>query len=107
MQSNYEKALETHISRIKNNFYVNKQQNIFRVWADFIKRERNAINVIGAIARKNLRMEVFKRIRLVARERHLEANAEKIITNYARLFKQTMVRKAFSKWRVNTYGEIV
>ena len=72
LQANYEKALETHISRMKNNTYIDKRRNIFCVWADYIKREKNAINVIGAIARKNLRMEVFSRIRLVARERFLE-----------------------------------
>jgi len=43
--------------------------------------------VIGAIARKQLRMEVFSRIRLVARERYLEQNAEKIMTNFFRMFK--------------------
>ena len=29
------------------------------VWRDYIKQEKNAVNVIGAIARKTLRMEVF------------------------------------------------
>jgi predicted hydrocarbon binding protein len=60
---------------------------VFGVWADFIKKEKNAINVIGAIARKNLRMEVFSRIRLVAREKYLDDNANKILNNYGRLFK--------------------
>jgi hypothetical protein len=87
--------------------YVDKRENIFQVWVDYIKREKNAINVIGAIARKYLRMEVFSRIRLVARERYLEQNAEKIMTNFARMFKASLVRKAFSKWRVKTYGEVV
>lgn len=62
------------------------------MWADYIKREKNAVNVIGAIARKHLRMEVFSRIRLVARERYLEVNAEKVITNFARIFKASLVR---------------
>jgi hypothetical protein len=52
-------------------------------------------------------MEVFSRIRLVARERYLEQNTEKIMTNFVRLFKASLVKKAFSKWRVRTYGEVV
>jgi hypothetical protein len=87
LKQNFEKAFETHVSRIKNNTYVDKQRNIFCVWADYIKREKNAINVIGAIARKNLRMEVFTRIRLVARENHLDAKANRILTNYGRILK--------------------
>lgn len=63
--------------------------------------------MIGAIARKQLRMEVFSRIRLVARERFLESNAERIMTNFFRMFKQSLIKKAFSTWRVKTYGEVV
>jgi len=68
-----------------------------------VKRERNAINVIGAIARKNLRMEVFSRIRLVARERFLESNAERVIGNFARIFKASLLRKGINKWRMVAY----
>jgi len=107
LKANYEKALETHISRINNNTYIDKKRNIFCCWADFIKKEKNAVNVIGAIARKQLRMEVFSRIRLVARENYLEANSEKIITNFARMFKANLVRKAYSKWRMVAYSEVV
>lgn len=77
------------------------------VWRDYIKKEKNAINVIGAIARKNMRMEVFSRIRLVARENFLDNRAERIITNYARMLKQRLVTNAFSKWRVNNYSCMV
>jgi hypothetical protein len=54
-----------------------------------------------------MRMEVFTRIRLVARERFLEANAERIITGLFRLVKQNTLTKAFSKWRVRAYTEVV
>ena len=107
MKQNYEKALETHISRIKNNTYVNKTKNIFCVWADFIKREKNAVHVIGAIARKHLRMEVFSRIKLVARENYLDQRASKILNNYFRLLKQKLLYRSFSKWRVNNYNDLV
>jgi len=95
LQQNYEKALETHVSRIQNNTYVDKKRNIFCVWADYIKKEKNAINVIGAIARKNLRMEVFTRIRLVARENFLDDRANRILNNYFRLLKQRLLGNAF------------
>lgn len=52
-------------------------------------------------------MEVFSRIRLVARERYLELNAEKVISNFARIFKASLVRQYYSKWRLNTYNEVV
>jgi hypothetical protein len=52
-------------------------------------------------------MEVFTRIRLVARERFLEANAERIMTNLFRVLKQNMLTRSFSKWRVRSYTEVV
>lgn len=107
MKANYAKALATHIGRIQNNVYVDKRRNIFCVWAEYIKKEKNAVNIIGAIARKQLRMEVFSRIRLVARERFLEANAERIMTNLFKLMKSNITTKAFSRWRVRTYSNVV
>jgi hypothetical protein len=107
LQTNYQKAMETHVSRVKNNVYVDKRRNIFCIWADYIKKEKNAVNLIGAIARRQLRMEVFTRIRLVARERFLEANAERIMGNLFRLMKQNIMTKAYSRWRVRTYTDIV
>ena len=107
MKANYAKALATHISRRENNVYVDKRRNIFCVWAEYIKKEKNAVNIIGAIARKQLRMEVFSRIRLVARERFLEANAERIMTNLFKLMKSNILTKSFSRWRVRTYTDVV
>ncbi|CDW85127.1 UNKNOWN [Stylonychia lemnae] len=107
LQANYEKALQTHINRTNNNTYIDKKRNIFCVWADYVKKEKNAVNVIGAITRKLLRMEVFSRIRLVARERHLDLNAEKVMANFFRIFKSCLVRKAYSKWRLVAYNEVV
>ena len=86
---------------------MNKRRNIFCIWADFIKKERNAVNVIGAIARRQLRMEVFSRIRLVARERFLEANAERIITNLFTCLKSGVLHRSFSRWRVRSYTDCV
>jgi hypothetical protein len=107
MKANYAKALATHIGRTQNNVYVDKRRNIFCVWAEYIKKEKNAVNIIGAIARKQLRMEVFSRIRLVARERFLEANAERIMTNLFKLMKSNILTKSFSRWRVRTYTDVV
>ena len=87
LKQNFEKALNTHVARLGSNTYIDKKRNIFSVWADFIKREKNAINVVGAITRKYMRMEVFSRIRLAAREHYLESRAERIVTNFARMFK--------------------
>ena len=95
------------MSRIHSNTYVDKKRNIFCVWADYIKREKNAMHVIGAIARKNLRMEVFSRIRLVARENYLDNRAEKIMSNFCRLFKASLIKHSFSKWRANSYTYLV
>ena len=95
------------MSRVKNNVYVDKRRNIFCIWADYIKKEKNAVNVIGAIARRQLRMEVFSRIRLVARERFLEANAERIMTTLFKMMKENVLTRSFSKWRVRSYTEVV
>jgi len=50
---------------------------------------------------------VFSRIRLVARERFLEANAERIMTNLFKLMKANILTKLFSRWRVRTYTDVV
>lgn len=92
---------------MRNNVYVNKCRNIFCIWAEYVKKEKNAVNLIGAIARRQLRMEVFSRIRLVARERFLEANAERVCTNLFNLLKRNILTKSFSKWRVRSYTEVV
>ena len=63
--------------------------------------------MIGAIARKTLRMEVFQRIRLVARERHLEDDAHKKLSKYFRLIKNNLLKKAMVTWRKNSYNECV
>jgi len=69
LQNKFDQAFSTRVSRMSNNTYIEKDRNIFCQWADFVKREKNAVNVIGAIARRYLRAEVFQRIRMVARER--------------------------------------
>jgi len=98
--------LDTHISRIQNNVYIDKRRNILYHWADFARKQKNARNVLCAIIRKQLRQEVFQRIRLVARERFLEASALRILTNYTRIFKTSLVRRAFGSWRVKAYGAV-
>jgi hypothetical protein len=63
--------------------------------------------VIGAIARKTLRMEVFQRVRLVARERFLEDDARRKMTKYFRLIKNGCLKKAMVTWRKNSYAQCV
>lgn len=50
------------------------------------KKRKNAVNVIGAIARRTLRIEVFRRIRMTARENYLDSDAKRICTNFYRMF---------------------
>jgi hypothetical protein len=107
LKTNFEKALETHISRINKNHYIDKRKNIFTTWADYIKREKNAINTIGALGRKILRMEVWSRIRLIARENYLDTRAERILYKFTRMFKKNLTFHAFSRWRVNSYTYLV
>ena len=70
------------VRRVNDNHYIDKRRNIIIVWREFIRQEKNAVNVIGAIARKNLRMEVFQRIRLQARENHLKKDKKKRLTRF-------------------------
>jgi len=86
---------------------VDKRRNILLVWRDYIKKEKNAVNVIGAIARKTLRMEVFQRIRLVARENYLDKDALRKMNTYFRLVKNSQLRKAMVTWRKNSYAKCV
>mmetsp|Transcript_21292 Transcript_21292/g.32957 ORF Transcript_21292/g.32957 Transcript_21292/m.32957 type:complete len:138 (+) Transcript_21292:2180-2593(+) len=52
-------------------------------------------------------MEVFQRIRLVARENHLDKDALKKLNNYFRLVKNNLLKKAMVMWRKNSYAECV
>lgn len=52
-------------------------------------------------------MEVFQRIRLVARENHLDKEANKKMNNFFRLVKNNMLKKAMVMWRKNSYNACV
>lgn len=99
----FEKAFEIHVTRVKSNVYIEKRRNILNTWREYVRRERNAVNVIGAIARRTLRIEVFQRIRMQARENYLDANAKRILTNYFSMSKHGNLKKAFSRWRQNSF----
>ena len=107
LSGNFDKAFSTLVRRVNDNSYVDKRRHILRVWADFIRQEKNAVNAIGAIARKTLRMEVFQRIRLVARENHLDKEARRKLAKYFNLIKNSNLRKAMVTWRKNSYAECV
>ena len=107
LNANFDKAFETLTRRVQEDHYVDKRRNILLVWRDFIRQERNAVNVIGAVARKTLRMEVFQRIRLVARENYLDKDACRKMNTYFRLVKNNLLRKAMVTWRKNSYAECV
>ena len=59
LHKQFKNAFNTHVGRVQGNTYIEKRRNIFCTWRDFIKREKNAVNVIGAIARRTLRTEVW------------------------------------------------
>lgn len=40
---------------------------------------------------------------MIARERFLDKNAERICTNFWNMFKHANLKKAFSKWRLNSF----
>lgn len=84
-----------------------KLENIFGTWRRFIKKEQNAVNVIGAIVRRRLRAEVFERIRLVGRERHLDSRAEKVCMRFFMTIKNGNLLKAFSRWRENSKQSVL
>lgn len=107
LDANFEKAFATLARRVQENHYVDKRRNILLVWRDYIKQEKNAVNVIGAIARKTLRMEVFQRIRLVARENYLDKDARRRLNTFFRLMKNSQLRKAMVTWRKNSYAQCV
>lgn len=92
---------------MRDNHYVDKRRNILLVWRDYIKAEKNAVNVIGAIARRTLRMEVFQRIRLVARENFLDKDANRKMNHFFRCVKNNILMKAMVTWRKNSYAECV
>lgn len=63
--------------------------------------------MIGAIARKTLRMEVFQRIRLVARENFLDKDANRKLDRFFRVVKNATMMRAMVTWRKNSYAECV
>ena len=107
MTKNYDNALNTLVRRVHDNHYIDKRRNILLVWREFIQQEKNAVNVIGAIARKTLRMEVFQRIRLVARENFLDKDANRKLDRFFRVVKNVSLMRAMVTWRKNSYAECV
>ena len=107
LTNNFDKAFNTLVRRVQDNAYIDKRRNILLTWADFCRREKNAVNVIGAIARKTLRMEVFQRIRLVARENKLDKDARRKMLRFFTLVKNNLERKAMVTWRKNSYAQCV
>jgi hypothetical protein len=102
MQAQFKKAFNTMCERRAKNLYIPKLENIFGTWARYVKQEKNAVNVIGAIVRRRLRAEVFERIRLVGRERHLDHRAEITCKRLFAKIKHGALIKAFSRWRENS-----
>ena len=52
-------------------------------------------------------MEVFQRIRLVARENFLDKDANRKLDRFFRLTKNVMLMRAMVTWRKNSYAECV
>jgi hypothetical protein len=50
-KANFKQALDIFNKRKTGNTYVPKKQNIFMSWRNYINEEKNAVNIIGAIAR--------------------------------------------------------
>ena len=102
MKDNFKNAFTAYRRRKEGNVYIPKIEHIFTEWAQYIKKEKAAVNVIGAIARQTLRREVFQRIRLAAREKFLDDTAEKIANRFFSGFKYGALRKAWLRWRENS-----
>ena len=107
LERNFETAMGTLVRRRMENTYVDKRRNILFAWIDAHKRTKNACNVIAAITRQHLRQEVFQRIRMVARERHIDRVAIKACQRFFKLVKENNIKKAFSRWRENTLQLVV
>ena len=101
LERKFEQAFNIWTDRKERNIYVNKLENIFTTWKRYVKAEKNAVNVIGAIVRRRLRNEVFQRIRLVGRERHLDSRASICCKRFFETIKHGALLKAFSRWREN------
>lgn len=99
MSRSLNQAYETLVSRRQNNVYIDKRRNILNTWRDYVRREKNAVNVIGAIARRTLRIEVFQRIRMFAREKFLDRDAQRICTNFYNLMKSKNLKRVVRKWQ--------
>jgi hypothetical protein len=102
MKSNFKDAFAAYRRRKEGNIYIPKIEHIWTEWTAHLKKEKAAVNVIGAIARQTLRREVFQRIRLAAREKFLDDTAEKIANKYFNSFKYGTLRKAWLRWRENS-----
>ena len=99
LQRGFDQAYDTYCSRMANNTYTDKKRQILVTWREYVKREKNACNVIGAIARRTLRIEVFQRIRMAAREKFLDNEAERICNNFWRMFHKKQLMRAMVRWK--------
>jgi hypothetical protein len=99
LENNFDKALNIHLKRKAENKYIDKRLNILLMWKEVNRREKNAVNVIGAIARQTFHREIFQRIRQQARENFLESEAYRKQGALFRLMKASQLRVAFGRWR--------
>lgn len=102
IKKNFKTAFGTLMARKEGNVYIPKKENIFLEWVSYIRKEKNACNTIGAIARQTLRREVFQRIRAAAREKHLDDRAIRTANKFFLGFKNSNLRKAWLRWRENS-----
>lgn len=107
IKKNFKNAFATFQARKAGNVYVPKLENIFMEWVAYIRKEKAAVNVIGAIARVTLRREVFQRIRAAAREKHLDDKAIATANKFFLAFKNGNLRKAWLRWRENTKQQVL
>ena len=87
--------------RKTGNTYVPKAQNIFLSWRNYVNEEKNAVNLIGAIARQTLRREVFQRIRMDAREHKVDNDAIRKCLKFFNNTRTSNLRHAWQRWREN------
>jgi len=57
---------------MKENAYVDKRQNIWWAWKDYLLKRKNALNTMSGINRWLLLTEAMMRIRGEARDKEIE-----------------------------------
>lgn len=81
------------------NYYTSNKRHIFRVWVDYIHRQKRFVIAINNVLLKSCLQQGFSNINAFSRDKALCRGQRHALSYFRRLFFKYQVGGSFSKWR--------